>query len=264
MTSGTQKSKLKYRTLLHQGDGDNFVVLIAALSMILLAFFILLYSFAVVDNQRRLMALDSLLGSFGFMPGGFNVSKDQHSRLLQPPSLLQDNAKSMDDALHDFLMRRGIVDDVKVRQLKDGVAVDLQNKLLFAPGSFQISASGKQVLQRMADILRPLENVGLTVKGYSDDVPMKPGNPIPSNLSLAALRATAVFRHLVQFGGINSAAIQLAGYAQAAQLTGDSSGSFSGRRVEIEIRGGVIPSGREEESDRYYRFKDFDVPLSGK
>jgi chemotaxis protein MotB len=264
MASGMKNSKLKYWSLLHQGEDNNFVVLLAALSMILLAFFILLYSFAVVDNQRRLVALDSLMGSFGMMPGGFNVSKDQQNRLLQPPSLLQDNAESMDEALHDFLMRRGIVDDVKVRQLKDGVVVDLQNKLLFSSGSFQLSAAGKQVLQRMADILRPLENVQLTVKGYSDDVPIKAGNPIPSNLSLAALRATVVFRHLVQHGGVNSSAIKVAGYARTAQVTGDTSGSVSGRRVEIEIRGGIIPSNQERESDRYYRFRDFNVPLSGK
>jgi len=264
MIAGTKNGRPKYRSLLHQGDGGNFVVLMAALSMILLAFFILLYSFAVIDNQRRLLALDSLLGSFGMMPGGFNVSADQQKRLLQPPSLLQNNAENMDEALHDFLVRRGIVDDVKVRKLKDGVAVDLQNKLLFSSGSFQISTAGKQVLQRMADVLRPLENVQLTVKGYSDGVPIKPGNPIPSNLSLAALRATAVFRHLVQHGGVNSSAIKIAGYAQTAQMTGDTSGSASGRRVEIEIRGDMIPSSQKRERDRYYRFRDFNVPLSGK
>lgn len=264
MISGMKNDQSKYRSLRHQGDGDNFVVLMAALSMILLAFFILLYSFAVIDNQRRLLALDSLLGSFGMMPGGFNVSADQKSRLLQPPSLVQDNAENMDEALHDFLVRRGIVDDVKVRKLKDGVAVDLQNKLLFSSGSFQISASGKQVLQRIAAILRPLGNVRLTVKGYSDEVPIKTGNPLPSNLSLAALRATAVFRHLVQHGGVDSAAIKVAGYARAAQVTGDTSGSVSGRRVEIEIRGGMISSSQKGESDRYYRFRDFNIPLSGK
>jgi len=264
MASGMKNSKLEYRSLLHQGEGDSFVVLMAALSMILLAFFILLYSFAVIDNQRRLVALDSLLGSFGMMPGGFNVSNDQQNRLLQPPSLLQDNAESMDEALHDFLMRRGILDDVKVRQLKDGVAVDLQNKLLFSSGSFQISAAGKQVLQRLADILRPLEHVQLTVKGYSDNVPIKPGNLIPSNLSLAALRAMAVFRHLVQHGGVNPSAIKVAGYARTAHVIGDTSGVASGRRVEIEIRGGIISPSQERESDRYYRFRDFNVPLSDK
>lgn len=265
MASGMKNSKLKYRSLLQSsGEGDSFVVLMAALSMILLAFFILLYSFAVVDNQRRLLALDSLLGSFGNMPGGFNASEDPKSRLLQPPSVVQDNAKSMDAALHDFLLRRGIVDDVKVRQLKDGVAVDLQNKLLFSSGSYQISAAGKQVLQRVAAILRPLENVQLLVKGYSDDVPIKPGNLIPSNLSLAALRATAVFRHLVRHGGVNSSAIKVAGYAHPAPVSSNGSGVVSGRRVEIEIRGGVIPSGQGKKSDRYYRFKDFNLPLSGK
>ena len=264
MASGMKNSKLKYRSLLQQGDGDNFVVLMASLSMILLAFFILLYSFAVVDNQRRLLALDSLLGSFGMMPGGFNVSEDRQNHLLQPPSLLQDNAENMSDSLHDFLMRRGIVDDVKVRQLKDGVAVDLQNKLLFTPGSFQISAAGKQVLQRLADILRPLENVQLTVKGYSDEVPMKSGSPVPSNLALSALRATAVFRHLVQHGGVDSAAIRVAGYGRAAQTAGSVSRPVSGRRVEIEIRGGIIPSSREKKDNHYYRFRDFNVPLSGK
>ncbi len=264
MAAESSQSKLRYRTLLQQDGRENFVVLMAALSMILLAFFILLYSFAVVDNQRRLAALDSLLGSFGYMPGGFNVSQSQDDRLLQPPSLLQDNVKSMDEALHDFLMRRGIVDEVQIRQLKDGVVVDLQNKLLFPSGSYQISAAGQQVLQRIADILRPLENVRLKIKGYSDDVPIKPGNPIPSNLSLAALRATAVFRHLVQHGGLSAAAIQVAGYDRPGRQASAAAGAGSRRRVEIEIKGVTIPSNREGTRGRYYHFRGFDVPLSDK
>ena len=50
-------------------EKDEFIVLFTALSMILLAFFIMLNTMAVIDPVRSRKAIDSLVGSFGMMPG---------------------------------------------------------------------------------------------------------------------------------------------------------------------------------------------------
>ncbi|MBN2333708.1 MAG: OmpA family protein [Deltaproteobacteria bacterium] len=261
MAAQLDSAKNRYRSLMSTGGQDSFAVLMAALSMILLAFFILLYSIAVIDDQRRLAALDSLLGSFGFMPGGFSVSENQRDRLLQLPSLVSDNANALDTALRDFLVQRGIADGVTVRQLKDGVAVDLENTLLFSSGSYDLSADGEQVLLKLANLLRPVEELQLSIKGYCDAVPVKAGNPVPSNISLAALRAATVFRQLVHHGGLDPDRMQVQGFGSTGSTAGE--GSATQRRVEIVIRGGAIAADQRRQQ-RTYRFKGFSLPITGK
>jgi len=253
-------SEKRYRSLATAGGRGNFVVLMAALSMILLAFFILLYSVAVVDEQRRLVALDSLLGSFGFMPGGFKLAAGGRNKQLQPPSPLTESAADVRASLHDFLAQRGILEDVKVRKTADGLAVDLRNRLLFASGSYQLAPAGKQVLLRLAGILRPVEDLQVVVKGYCDRVPVKEGGPYASNLSLAALRAAAVFRFLVRHGGLDPAVVSMRGYGAVAAAGGPAARE---RRVEIDVRGGPAASGAAGRRPRLYHYKDFTLPITG-
>jgi chemotaxis protein MotB len=224
------------------GGRENFVVLMTSLSMILLAFFILLYSIAVLDEQRRLAAMGSLLGSFGFMSGGFNLSVDEETgRQPLPPSLIDDNAAELNSRLQAFLVRRGIEDGPAVRGLADGTAVDFRS--LFSPGGHEPTADGRQVLLELARLVRSDQRNRLTITGYGDS-----GGEM--SLRQAALRAAAVYRFLVHHGGLNPSAMEMAGAAVpgVGQLT-------------IEIRGGRLRAA-DEKRERYYRFRDFSVPLS--
>jgi len=252
----------RYRSLVNAGGRGNFVVLMTALSMILLAFFILLYSVSVVDEQRRLVALDSLLGSFGFMPGGFNLTASAKNKQLQPPTLLSESVANLQASLHDFLARRGIQDDVKVRKtVEGGVAIDLRNKLLFPSGSYRLSKVGRQVLLRLAGILRSVTDLQIKIKGYSDRVPVKAGSKFSSNLALAALRATAVYHFLAQDGGIPPEVMDLRGYGATAAKTKGSAAME--RRVELAVTGGVINPVTPGSKPRLYHFKDFTLPITG-
>ncbi|MBW2681247.1 MAG: flagellar motor protein MotB, partial [Deltaproteobacteria bacterium] len=54
-------------------DGaDIGMVMTVSLFLILLTFFILLNSIAVIDEHRSRMAIGSLIGAFGGLPGGLS------------------------------------------------------------------------------------------------------------------------------------------------------------------------------------------------
>ena len=66
----------------NQEDGptiDITLVMTVCLFLILLTFFILLNSIAVIDEQKKLLAFGSLLGAFGALPGGMSPSKTGES-----------------------------------------------------------------------------------------------------------------------------------------------------------------------------------------
>ena len=60
---------------------DAFAVMFTSLNLILLSFFILLNSIAVVDNNRQRRALGSLRGSFGILLGGENPDSNSGKSL---------------------------------------------------------------------------------------------------------------------------------------------------------------------------------------
>ncbi|MBN2233008.1 MAG: hypothetical protein JW781_09355 [Deltaproteobacteria bacterium] len=226
------------------GGRENFVVLMTSLSMILLAFFILLYSIAVLDEQRRLAALGSLLGSFGFMPGGFSLSINEDAgQEPLPPSLFDDNAAVLRSRLQAFLVQRGISDAPGVRRLEDGTAVDFRSLEIFSPAGSELTATGRQVLLEISRLVRAGGNNRLTITGYGDA-----GNE--TSLRQAALRATAAYRFLVQHGGLDPHSLEMAGAVPAGPGP-----------LTIEIRGGRLGSATEDR-ERVYRFRDFSVPLS--
>ena len=54
-------------------EADGFVVMMTSLSMIMLAFFIVLNTMATITQVKVMKALDSLYGSFGPLSGGKSV-----------------------------------------------------------------------------------------------------------------------------------------------------------------------------------------------
>jgi len=66
-------------------DGaDIGMVMTVSLFLILLTFFILLNSIAVIDEHRSRVAIGSLIGAFGGLPGGLSPLKTGND--IIPPS----------------------------------------------------------------------------------------------------------------------------------------------------------------------------------
>ena len=100
-----------------------------------------------------------------------------------------------------------------VQLAKDGVRVDLDTGVLFAPGSAVIK---KKALESLAPLLNEvvLTKYLIDIEGHSDDVPFyryKEGE-IETNWSLSGKRASSVILHLNSFG-FASRRLRAVGYA---------------------------------------------------
>ncbi|MDQ2650662.1 MAG: flagellar motor protein MotB [Actinomycetota bacterium] len=110
------------------------------------------------------------------------------------------------------------------------------DRVLFAPGSADLTPDGKAILDVVSDALAPLPNL-LAVEGHTDAVPINTER-FPSNWELSTARATSVLRALVTGHGIDADRLSAAGYADQRPLaTNDSAdGRAQNRRVEIVVR----------------------------
>lgn len=134
---------------------------------------------------------------------------------------------------------------IKITQLKDKLTVNMVDKILFDSGSAVIKKNGKQVLDRVAEILKGVKGQQIKVEGHTDNVPIGPGlaDKFPSNWELSTARATTVVRYL-QERGVSPAFLSAEGYAEYQPVAPNDSDENKAQNRRIEIV--LVPLQREK------------------
>jgi chemotaxis protein MotB len=156
---------------------------------LLLTFFVLLMSMASLDQVKFSQASDSLAGAFG-------VLGSSNSTAIAPPRVV--TYAPVDDDLVSRVYRRlrSKVHELKLNKeislVKDRGAVILRidEAVLFKPGDHQLSPAAYPVLQKVAELVRPLP-FNMKIEGHTDNR----GNEL-ANWDLSVARAVSVLRYL--------------------------------------------------------------------
>ncbi len=203
------------------------------LMMQMLAFFILLTSMAVIVEEKRLAALGSLAGTFSPMSHGANVSKGEGPGMPARPVAEGARApKRTAKALTEVAKMLGVKDAFSVLPLdQETVRVRLMERVLFAPGSAELSPVAETLLDALAPIFRKPEVIRVWIAGYTDPTPPR-GGPYASNWELSAARALAVFRALAA-RGVPKGRMVAVGMGDRHPIPGHPEWS---RRVEFELK----------------------------
>lgn len=127
---------------------------------------------------------------------------------------------------------------VDVTDQGDAILVNLPDGVTFATGSYAISPTFQQLLDRVAGSLRTYPDSLVDVYGYTDTV-----GSASSNMTLSENRARAVANYLIQ-QGVSSGRIRSMGFGETnlKVQTGDNVNEPLNRRVEIKI----VPISKEE------------------
>ena len=114
--------------------------------------------------------------------------------------------------------------------------VELPAAVLFASGSAEISADGRQALQEIAKILKRVPGKRFMVGGHTDDVPIGKNAAYSSNWSLSAARAVMVTEELIQ-AGLRANRLTAAGYSEYDPIASNATdkGKTKNRRIEIVL-----------------------------
>ncbi|MBN1421821.1 MAG: OmpA family protein [Planctomycetes bacterium] len=130
------------------------------------------------------------------------------------------------------------IPEAEVAREGRGIRIVLSDGILFATGSTTLSTQGKQALARVATVIRSeYPDRTVRVDGHTDSVPVTKNKATwPTNWELAAARACAVVRYLID-RGIDGRRIYAASFGpQAPKATnGTPEGRSKNRRVEILV-----------------------------
>jgi chemotaxis protein MotB len=126
--------------------------------------------------------------------------------------------------------------DVNIKVDKGVVFIDISDKLLFKSGSFDVTEHAKEVLGKVALVLKNQPDIEYMVEGHTDNIPFSRG-VLVDNWDLSVKRATSVVRILQKQYGMDPAKMSAAGRSEYVPLTGNDSeaGKASNRRTRIVI-----------------------------
>src|ERR1700682_3083366 len=127
-------------------------------------------------------------------------------------------------------------EDINIKVDKGVVFIDISDKLLFKSGSYDITARAKEVLGKVALVLKNQPDLEFMVEGHTDNVPYK-RPPLLDNWDLSVKRATAVVRILQNEYGLPPAHITAAGRSEYQPVTTNDTndGRAMNRRTRIVI-----------------------------
>lgn len=126
--------------------------------------------------------------------------------------------------------------DIEISVEKGVVFVNISDKLLFSSGSYNITNRAKEVLGKVAQVVKSKPDFEFLVEGHTDNVPIsRPG--IKDNWDLSVLRATAVVRSLQNDFDVDPARMTAGGRGEYVPVASNanSEGKSKNRRTRIVV-----------------------------
>jgi len=129
--------------------------------------------------------------------------------------------------------------DIKIRQVRDRLTINMVDRVLFDSGQAKVKPAGLKVLKQVSDILKKVADKQIRIEGHTDNVPIrgKLKERYPTNWELSTARATSVVRYLIEDGGVDRANLLAVGYAENRPVASNDAeeGRTANRRIEIVL-----------------------------
>jgi chemotaxis protein MotB len=127
--------------------------------------------------------------------------------------------------------------DINIKVDKGVVYIDISDKLLFKSGSYVVADKAKEVLGKVALVLKNQPDIEFMVEGHTDNIAYKGNGVLIDNWDLSVKRATSVVRILQDQYGIAPAKITAAGRGEYLPVADNNSpeGKAANRRTRIVI-----------------------------
>lgn len=125
---------------------------------------------------------------------------------------------------------------LKVETKEGKVYVSMEDKLLFASGSWTVSAKGVEAIKMLAQVLEENKDLNVMVEGHTDNDAYHGSTAVKDNWDLSVMRATAIVKLLLKQGpAIDPARVEACGHGEYAPRVPNTSAAnkAANRRTEI-------------------------------
>jgi chemotaxis protein MotB len=236
---------------------DRWLVSYADFITLLFAFFVVMYSISSVNLGKYDKFATSMGGAFtgdnfssrlkinpNESTGADSKLKNQQKSLIKPLPLthlynekMRRERESMTNMGVDLSNKLSpLISEGKVRVMQNnrGIRIDINDSLLFSPGSAELAATASGIINEIAVMIKDNER-HIQVEGHTDNIAIH-NAAFFSNWELSAIRASSVVRMLSD-AGIAESRLGALGFGSAQPITENETalGRAKNRRVSIMI-----------------------------
>lgn len=129
-------------------------------------------------------------------------------------------------------------EDIQINVEKGVVYVSISDKLLFASGKYNVTSRAKEVLGKVAQVVKNRPEIEFMVEGHTDNVPIR-NAVLQDNWDLSVKRATSVVRVLQEEFGVEPQRMTAAGRSYYVPL--DTNETAEGRAKNRRTRIVILP-----------------------
>lgn len=163
--------------------------------------------------------------------------KEKEKRLNELQSIL-DRKDSVVTALKNKVndaLRGFEGEGLSIEQKNGKVYVSMEEKLLFASGSYSISSQGREALKELGKVLEKNKDINVMIEGHTDSVPYNGTGQLKDNWDLSVKRSTTIIRVLTQYSNIDEERLIAAGRSKYLPVASNETkeGRAKNRRTEI-------------------------------
>ena len=219
------KKKTNYRL-----DSNAWMSTYTDLMTLLLTFFVLLLSLSTFDTKRKRLALNSLVGAFGFKPGGQSIlGKPKGMNITTGSSPLIEEDLQF-ERLRNVALKHGLESNLTMSKQLDRTVMVLKNKVLFAHSSWELMKENTAFLSDIAGILKKGDQL-IELRGYCDSSEsILDQDPYKTSMILSSKRAISMFDFFVE-NGLSPGNIVAHGFG--INYSGSAKEASLNRQVEI-------------------------------
>ncbi len=217
---------------------ERWLLTYADLITLLLAFFIMMYTFSKQDAQKYNEVTAHLKSIFS---GGSGIAKKGNLEGKLPVDLqMQAGSNAMIEErikqeFREIADENGLKNNITVFTDARGVVVRIMDKAFYDEGKADLKQGAKNALDKIIPIMKDIKN-HIRIEGHTDDTPISKGE-FKSNWELSVRRATEVVRYIVEKGPIAPDRVSATGYAEYRPIVSNDTAENKAlnRRVEIII-----------------------------
>jgi chemotaxis protein MotB len=142
-----------------------WMVTFADCMTLMLTFFILLVSMATIDQRRKLVALGSIIGTFGFNKEGYDAfSKKDTKKTVEPGPIDSGDLEPLQS-----LKWEDVNKDINFSSSRFVQILSINASLLFGPDGYTLSAEGRATMDGFMPLLAQVK-YPLLLAGHTSDL----------------------------------------------------------------------------------------------
>lgn len=216
------------------GSGGGWEIVYSGFILIMLCFFVMLSSFATMEEAKVMRFVRSFANAVSIFPGG---KKFEHGLVVLPQSSdMVDHSSELAKVFEELKVLIGqssFNEEVSLSFSPEGLIMRLSDYALFDLGVADISPEALPLLEKIGEVIAKT-SYQVRIEGHTDNLPIHTERFL-SNWELSTTRAVNVLRYFRKTHKIPAGRLSAAGFAEYRPLVPNDSDAqrAQNRRVEI-------------------------------